>query len=185
MLADEHESVTGAVAAVKALFTDVFHKGKTHLIDLILTEDFRFQYPFPGFSAGKEGIAEFTKLFHGAFPGFELDVNELYGSFHNGRPIVTIRWTFRGTQQGDFAGVKATSHYVTFSAIGMYGGSGGGGGTAAVVAIGTNASGSDDPHRRFVQLNTGWLEMDFYGLLHQLKLVPPIETLLPRIRRKF
>ena len=67
------------MAAVNRLFTEVFAAGKVQAADEILTPDFRFQYPFPGFSPGMEGIAEFTKAFHGGFPGFELDVNELYG----------------------------------------------------------------------------------------------------------
>jgi predicted ester cyclase len=159
--------VQNGITAVNRLFTEVFAAGKLQAADEILSRDFRFQYAFPGFSPGIEGIAEFTKTFHRAFPGFEVDVHELFGAVVNASPDpapedvrITIRWTFRGTHKGDFLGVKQTMKYATFSAIGVYRPSGGG------------------------KLSAGWLEMDTLGLLQHLQVVRPISNLLPGLRNK-
>jgi predicted ester cyclase len=149
-----------AIGAVRKLFTEVFKEGKFDVADQILTDDFRFQYPFPGFPPGPEGIKEFAKCFHNAFSGFELEINDIFGASGYTDFKVAIRWTFRGHHTGDFLGVKATNEYVTFSAIGFYGGGGGGS----------------------FQLSSGWLEMDTLGMLQQMRAVAPLPQILPAVR---
>jgi SnoaL-like polyketide cyclase len=161
--------VENAMRAVQILFTQVFRDGQFDLAEQILARDFRFQYPFPGFSPGTEGIVEFSKLFHAAFPKFELEIHDLWGGpLHTDRGLsddecdvrIGIRWTFRGTHQGDFLGVKPSSKYATFTAIGEYGP--------------VRSSGGS-------RLAAGWLELDTLGLLQQLRVVSPITEILPRL----
>jgi hypothetical protein len=149
---------------VKKLFVEVFQKGELDVADEILTEDFRFQYPFPGFSPGRGGIKEFTTVFHKAFPGFELDINDLFAGNGISGPRAGIRWTFRGKHKSDFLGVRETEKDVTFSAIGIYG------------PIGGEGNG--------IKLALGWLEMDTTGLLQQLSVVRQTDELLPSLRFK-
>ena len=107
------------------MFTQVFRDGNYDLADEILTEDFRFQYPFPGFAPGPEGIKQFSREFHQGFPGFEVEVNDLFGAeTASGDAEVTIRWTLRGQHTGPFLGIQPTGNYVTVSAIGIYTGPG-------------------------------------------------------------
>lgn len=150
---------TQAVTLVKRLFKEVFEAGNTAVADQILTPDFTFQYPFPGFSPGAEGIAEFVQVFHRAFPRFELEVHDLFG----GEDKVAIRWTLRGTHSGDLLGIPASGKYVTLSAIGVY-----------------------HPHKppHGDKLAAGWLEMDTLGLLQQVGAVHPTPQLLPGLRGK-
>ncbi|HKH43152.1 MAG TPA: nuclear transport factor 2 family protein, partial [Thermoanaerobaculia bacterium] len=68
-------NVQASTEAVEALFTQVFRDGNYDLADKILTDDFRFQYPFPGFAPGPEGIKQFSREFNQGFPGFEVEVN--------------------------------------------------------------------------------------------------------------
>src|SRR5436305_13216617 len=130
---------------VHRLFKEVFEKAKLEAADEILTSDFTFQYLFPGFPPGAEGIKEFVRTFHAAFPKFEVEIHDLFGDADS----VAIRWTFRGEHKGNLLGISPSNKYVTFSAIGVYRNRGIGG-----------------------RLTSGWLEMDTLGLLQQVGAVP-------------
>ncbi|HEX4963217.1 MAG TPA: ester cyclase [Thermoanaerobaculia bacterium] len=144
------------VEFVRRLFKEVFEGGKVDAADEILTPDFTFQYPFPGFPPGAEGIKEFVKTFHQAFPKFEVEVHDLFGDADG----VAIRWTLRGHHKGSLLGIPASDKYVTISAIGVYRNHGHGG-----------------------RLTSGWLELDTLGLLQQIGTVPPTNQLLPGLKK--
>ena len=161
-------NVQASTKAVETLFTQVFRDGNYEVADKILTDDFRFQYPFPGFAPGPEGIKQFSKEFHQAFPGFDVEVNDLFGTENeNGDAEVSIRWTMRGQHTGPFLGIQPTGKYVTVSAIGIY--------VGGATGIGTLREGE-------ATLNAGWLEMDTLGLLQQLGAVQPLQEVLPNLR---
>ena len=168
-------NVQASTQAVEALFTKVFRDGNYDLADQILTADFRFQYPFPGFAPGPEGIKQFSREFHQGFPGFELEVSDLFGAeTESGEAEVTIRWTLRGRHTGPFLGIQPTGNYVTVSAIGIYTGKDQPpAGTGTTLGSTQNAEGT---------LNAGWLEMDSLGLLQQLGAVKPLQELVPNLR---
>jgi predicted ester cyclase len=146
---------TPLVTQVDNLFRSVFH-GRAHdQLDQLLEPDFTFQYPFPGFSSGASGIREFSELFHAAIPGFEFDINDLFGTSDK----VAIRWTLRGRHNGTFLGIAPTGRYVTLSAIGIYIGGRGG------------------------SIGAGWLEMDTLKMLQDMNVIPDSRTLLPGLRQ--
>lgn len=167
--------VQASTQAVETLFTQVFRDGNYDLADKILTDDFRFQYPFPGFAPGPEGIKQFSREFHQAFPGFEVEVNDLFGTeTTSGEAEVSIRWTLRGRHTGSFLGIPATGNYVTVSAIGIYTGPG-----RPPLPTGDPTL---DPAPAEGILKAGWLEMDSLGLLQQLGAVKPLQDVLPNLR---
>jgi hypothetical protein len=160
-------NVQASTQAVEALFTQVFRDGNYDLADEILTDDFRFQYPFPGFAPGPEGIKQFSREFRQGFPGFEVEVSDLFGTeTASGEAEVTIRWTLRGQHTGPFLGIQPTGNYVTVSAIGIY--TGGQKPPTDTETLGT--------------LKAGWLEMDSLGLLQQLGAVKPLQEVVPNLR---
>ena len=168
-------NVQASTQAVEALFTQVFRDGDYDLADKILTEDFRFQYPFPGFAPGPEGIKQFSREFHQGFPGFEVEVNDLFGTeTESGEAEVSIRWTLRGRHTGPFLGIAPTGNYVTVSAIGIYTG----GEEPPVFAAGA----AHDSGTAEGTLKAGWLEMDTLGLLQQLGAVKPLQEVVPNLR---
>jgi len=165
-------NVQASTQAVEALFTQVFRDGNYDLADEILTADFRFQYPFPGFAPGPEGIKQFSREFHQGFPGFEVEVNDLFGTEkESGEAEVSIRWTLRGQHTGPFLGIQPTGKHVTVSAIGIYTGPRKPG-DPMPVPDGT-ADGT---------LQAGWLEMDTLGLLQQIGAVQPLQEIVPNVR---
>ena len=168
-------NVQASTQAVEALFTQVFRDGDYDLADKILTEDFRFQYPFPGFAPGPEGIKQFSREFHQGFPGFEVEVNDLFGTEkESGEAEVSIRWTLRGRHTGPFLGIQPTGNYVTVSAIGIYTG----GEEPPIGKIGA----AFDGEAAEGTLKAGWLEMDTLGLLQQLGAVKPLQEVVPSLR---
>lgn len=164
-------NVQASTQAVEALFTQVFRDGNYDLADQILTDDFRFQYPFPGFAPGPEGIKQFSRAFHQGFPGFEVEVNDLFGTeTEKGEAEVSIRWTLRGRHTGTFLGIEPTGNYVTVSAIGIYTGK------EQAPPIGEFDAPSEGT------LKAGWLEMDTLGLLQQVGAVKPLQEVVPNVR---
>ena len=164
-------NVQASTQAVEALFTQVFRDGNYDLADQILTDDFRFQYPFPGFAPGPEGIKQFSRAFHQGFPGFEVEVNDLFGTeTEKGEAEVSIRWTLRGRHTGEFLGIQPTGNYVTVSAIGIYTGK------EQAPPIGEFDAPSEGT------LKAGWLEMDTLGLLQQVGAVKPLQEIVPNVR---
>ena len=162
-------NVQASTQAVEALFTQVFRDGNYDLADQILTDDFRFQYPFPGFAPGPEGIKQFSREVRQGFPGFEVEINDLFGTeTASGEAEVTIRWTLRGQHTGPFLGIEPTGNYVTVSAIGIYTG-----GKKPPLNEADAAAGT---------LKAGWLEMDSLGLLQQLGAVKPLQEIVPNLR---
>ena len=167
--------VQASTQAVETLFTQVFRDGNYDLADKILTDDFRFQYPFPGFAPGPEGIKQFSREFRQGFPGFEVEVNDLFGTeTASGEAEVSIRWTLRGRHTGTFLGIQPTGNYVTVSAIGVYTGPRKPGDP---LPIGTTPDGTSEG-----TLQAGWLEMDTLGLLQQIGAVQPLQDLVPNLR---
>ncbi len=163
-------NVEASTQAVEALFTQVFRDGNYELADAILTDDFRFQYPFPGFAPGPEGIKQFSREFRQGFPGFEVEVNDLFGGeTASGEAEVTIRWTLRGQHTGTFLGIAPTGNYVTVSAIGIYTG-------------GKKPPTLNENETEAGTLKAGWLEMDSLGLLQQLGAVKPLQEVVPNLR---
>ncbi len=167
-------NVQASTQAVEALFTQVFRDGNYDLADNILTPDFRFQYPFPGFAPGPEGIKQFSREFHKGFPGFDVEVNDLFGAEkESGEAEVSIRWTLRGKHTGPFLGIQPTGNYVTVSAIGVYTGP-----HKPIDPIDPQNHGGAAEGT----LQAGWLEMDTLGLLQQLGAVKPLHEVLPKLR---
>jgi hypothetical protein len=161
-------NVQASTQAVETLFTQVFRDGNYDLADQILTDDFRFQYPFPGFAPGPEGIKQFSREFRQGLPGFEVEVNDLFGTeTASGEAEVTIRWTLRGRHTGPFLGIQPTGNYVTVSAIGIYTGG------KKPPTLNEAPEGT---------LKAGWLEMDSLGLLQQLGAVKPLQEIVPNLR---
>jgi steroid delta-isomerase-like uncharacterized protein len=102
----------------KALFRrfveEVFNKGNISTIDELLAPNFveREVLP-PGTPSGREGIKQMTRMFRGAFPDFNVTIEDMIGE---GDKIVA-RLTWNGTQKGEFMGIPASGKRVSFSVI--------------------------------------------------------------------
>jgi len=93
-----------------------------------------------------EGFKQWVIAARTAFPDLNVTIDDLIAE---GDKVVT-RWTFRGTQKGEFGKIPATGKQVTFMGITI---------------------------SRFVDGKTveSWWSDDDLGLLQQLGVIPPME----------
>jgi predicted ester cyclase len=145
---------------ISRLFEDVFNKGRLDEADNILSPDFVLHYPFPWLAPNIDGLKNFVKIFHTAFPNLDLTIEDLYAKENK----VTIRWTARGKHEGDLLGISPTGRQVTVTAIGMY----------------TGGGGNDDFSPVIVE---GWISIDALGMLQQIGIVRQYIDLLPSLRK--
>ena len=96
---------------------DIFEQDKLEVADEILTADFRWHNAaLPPDISGPEGVKQFAQLLRAAFPGYRLTSEDTIA--HGDR--VVIRWTQRGTHEGEFLGVSPTGKAVTISGIDLF-----------------------------------------------------------------
>lgn len=92
---------------------------------------------------GLAGLKLNARMLHGAMPDFRMTIDDLIAEGDR----VVIRWTGRGAHRGDFQGIPPTHQRAAWTAI-------------SIVRI---ADG---------KIVEGWQEMDLFGLLQQLGVVP-------------
>jgi predicted ester cyclase len=67
----------------------------------------------PGQAPGIEGLRQFFAMMRAGFPDFSASVKDLFAEGDR----VAIRFTFRGTHQGEFMGISPTGKQVTMPGI--------------------------------------------------------------------
>jgi len=65
---------------------------------------------------GRQGDLERSLMMIAAFPDGEYSIDDLFGEGDR----VTLRWTFRGTHQGELKGIPPTGKPVEFAGISVY-----------------------------------------------------------------
>jgi steroid delta-isomerase-like uncharacterized protein len=74
------------------------------LLDELLAPDFVHHDPFPGTTPDREGGSQMFALFRTAFPDAEFEIEEVVA----GEDGAAVRWTLRGTHEGDWLGLPPT-----------------------------------------------------------------------------
>ena len=92
---------------------EVAGKGDVDVLDEILAEDFVDHDPAPFQGPGIEGLKDFFRTFRTAFPDLDPSVEEIV-AFDD---YVTMRYTLRGTHQGEFMGVAPTGKKIEAPAM--------------------------------------------------------------------
>jgi steroid delta-isomerase-like uncharacterized protein len=104
---------TDNAAIVQRFIDEVINHGRYEVCDEIVAEDFLELEPLPGQREGREGLKEIIAMMRSAFPDIHWVTNE---SISSGDKVVT-RFTWTGTQRGDFLGVPATGRPVTVKGV--------------------------------------------------------------------
>jgi len=89
---------------------DIFERGDLGAIDEILAPGFVLRSPpnEPSPVRGPEGVRQLAEALRAAFPDLELSTDDVIAEGDR----VAIRWTFRATHRGEFAGIPATGAHV-------------------------------------------------------------------------
>jgi steroid delta-isomerase-like uncharacterized protein len=98
---------------VRRFYEEALNGRDLALLDQLVSPDLVDHYAAPGQSGGLEGLKQFLSMILGAFPDLGITVEDLVAEGDR----VVARLTLRGTHDGPFFGVPATSKVVTWPAI--------------------------------------------------------------------
>ncbi len=119
--ADSFKSIGGNKAVLARHFTEVLNQGHLDVIDEIYTSDYVLDAPVQsdgssqarGLTHGREQLKQRVTLFRTAFPDIQFTQDEVVGE----DDTVVVRYTYRGTHQGVFAGVQPSGHSIAIPGI--------------------------------------------------------------------
>ena len=108
-------------AALIRHFEEVLNQGQLHVIDEIYTDDYTLDAPVSSdgqsrdrsLTQGREQLKQRVTLFRTAFPDIHFSTDEIIGEGNS----VVVRYTYRGTHQGVFAGLQPTGRSISVMGI--------------------------------------------------------------------
>lgn len=124
-------------------FEDLFNRGDLDAAEEILSAEFVDHLPREE-ERGLEELKQYVTMYRAAFPDIRDTIEELVAE---GEKVV-VRWTSRGSHQGEFMGVAPTGRHVRFSGMRLF-------------RIAEN------------KIAESWVNIDQLGLLEQLGIVIP------------
>ena len=92
---------------------DVWGRGDTAAVDELFAADVVDHNAFPGQPPGAEGVKQIVALFRAAFPDLQITNEEILADAER----AVLRWSARGTHQGELAGIPATGKQVRMTGI--------------------------------------------------------------------
>ena len=105
--------------ANKALYRDfiqrIFNEGRLDLLDHYLAPNYAIQEAPSGTPAGAEGVREVVSMFRGAFPDFEITLDEVIAE----GSVVAARSTVRGTHRDPIFGIAPTGRPIAVGSLTM------------------------------------------------------------------
>jgi steroid delta-isomerase-like uncharacterized protein len=103
--------------AIASRFAQVWGKESLTTIDELADPNLSVAYPILGeVLRGQAGFKQFLTGFHAAFPDADTTIEDVIAEGDK----VAIRWTLRGTHQGELLGIPATGKPVTVPGITIY-----------------------------------------------------------------
>lgn len=136
-----------AVALAHRYFEELVNQRGIHLVEELFAPDFVNHAAPPGQQTGTDAMVAFLASLQRGFPDFRGEVDEIVPAGDR----AAVRFTFRGTHTGEFAGLPPTGRRVTMSGIDLIRVAGG----------------------RIVEL---WGQEDWRGLFQQLGAPNPAEV---------
>ncbi len=130
------------IALVRRYFDEVLNRGDLRVVDELFAPSYEASGGLVGAArvhSGAEGMKQVIRTFHDAFPDARITADEFVASGDK----VVVRWTLRGTHQGEFMSIPATGRPAAITGISILG-----------IVDG-----------KFVD---AWQEADFLGLVEQL-----------------
>lgn len=129
----------------KAIVHRFFEELNLTVVDELYVPDYVHHDPSlpPEFQRGRDAYKQLVTMFHTGFPDIKVTVEDLVAEGDK----VVARWTWRGTNQGEFQGMPPTGKQVTGSGISIH-----------RIAEGKIAE--------------AWVNFDALGMLQQLGVIP-------------
>lgn len=100
------------MAIVRHIYEQVFDKHNLGAVDELYTSDFVYHSPRnPDFD--REGLKQGLGAYVAAFPDVQMTIEDMFAAGDR----VAVRFTARGTHQGEYMGVPPTGKQVTVTSI--------------------------------------------------------------------
>jgi steroid delta-isomerase-like uncharacterized protein len=103
-------------ALVRHYAEEVVNRRNLDLLDEIFAPDFVQYGADPDQVSGVDDLKQFFVMLRSGFPDFQAIVEDLLAA----EDKVVLRFTFRGTHQGEFMGVAPTGKQVTMAGIDIF-----------------------------------------------------------------
>jgi steroid delta-isomerase-like uncharacterized protein len=101
-------------ATVSRLMDAIWNERKLEVVDEIVSSDYvRHDPAFPGEVRGPEGFKEYVRAMCTPFSDARISIDDVIAEGEQ----MAVRWTFTGTQSGDFLGIQATGKKLTLPGI--------------------------------------------------------------------
>jgi steroid delta-isomerase-like uncharacterized protein len=101
-------------AMVRRVWEEFFIQGNLDMADEFFAPDYVNHDPAaPEDRHGPEELKQFLGMYHNAFPDMQFTVEDVIAE----RDEVVVRWTVRGTHQGELLGIPPTNNPVTITGI--------------------------------------------------------------------
>lgn len=129
----------------KALVHHFFEEFSTTVVDQLFVPDYIHHDPGlpPELQSGRDAYKQLVTVFRTGFPDIKVTVEDMVAEEEK----VVARWSWRGTNQGEFQGIPPTGKQVTGSGISIH-----------RIAEGKIAE--------------AWVNFDTLGMLQQLGVIP-------------
>ncbi len=108
-----------AIQLIRRLFDEVFNQGNTDALDQLLDPNVKvFDPSVPNFRGGAQGYKDREQIYHNAFPGKQLTIEEIFMADNN---RVVVYWCGQGMQSGDLQDLPATDRtFCNVTGISIY-----------------------------------------------------------------
>lgn len=100
-------------ASARRYVDELYNKHNKAIVYELVAPDFVYRTAEPPISPDREGLIQEATFAHTAFPDLRFTVDDLIVT---GDKMV-MRWTIRGTHEGDFYGFPPTHKQVAFSGL--------------------------------------------------------------------
>jgi steroid delta-isomerase-like uncharacterized protein len=114
-------SIDSNKAVMARHFNEVLNQGRLQVVDEIYTNDYVLDAPIKsdgssqsrGLTQGREQLKQRVISFRTAFPDIHFTMDEVIGE----QDTVVVRYTYRGTHQGKFAGAEPSNRPISINGI--------------------------------------------------------------------
>lgn len=127
---------------VRRFIEEPWEKGADVLDELVAPDYIGYDPSMPEPLRGVQAAKDFVKTYKAAYPDSTVTADEIIGEGDH----VAVRWTARGTHEGDLMGMAATGKQVTVSGMSFF-------------------------HLSEHKIVEGWSNWDTFGMLVQLGVV--------------
>jgi len=106
-MSDENKAIARRVQE------EAFNQGNLAVIDELVSADYVDHDLPPGFPPGREGFKQMVAMYRAAFPDVQMTIDDVVAEGDK----VVMRWTAKGTHQGELMGIPPTNKQVTVTGV--------------------------------------------------------------------